>query len=90
MRDEQDNTCLTCDFWLPNANEKPPYNELTCGECRRYPPSVPLIIKTTELGVEVHDRGSNDGVPLMGWPETYAAEWCGEWRADFDTMVERM
>ena len=53
-------------------------------------PSVPLIIKTTELGVEVHDRGSNDGVPLMGWPETYAAEWCGEWRADFDTMVERM
>lgn len=87
--DEYEEICLTCDFWLPNASEKQPYNELTCGECRRFPPSVPIIAERGTFYEET-EQGSTPDSTLMGYPETYGTEWCGEWRADFETRTERM
>lgn len=81
MRAEDDRTCLRCDYWLPNCGEREPYNELTCGECRRYPPSVPLVAERGQF-YELHEQGSTADATLMSWPETYAAEWCGEWIPD--------
>lgn len=84
MSDEQEQTCLNCDFWLPNCGEKEPYNELTCGECHRYPPSVP-ILAIRGPNFELTEQGSTPDTTLMGWPETYAPEWCGEWSPDLET-----
>ena len=87
MREEDEYTCLNCDYWIPNSTEKIPYNELTCGECHRFPPSVPLIAERGQFYEET-EQGSTPDKTLMGWPETHSAEWCGEWMPDLETRCK--
>ena len=60
-----DQGCGNCKYWDPCATPGP----LRSGECRRYPPNVPV------KGEWV------DGARLMTQPMTYDEEWCGEWKA---------
>ena len=87
MRDEPERTCLKCDYWFPNLSEKEPYNDLTCGSCHRRPPSVPLVAERGQF-YEEHEQGSTVDQTLMGFPETYGDEWCGEWRPDKNARLE--
>lgn len=57
--------CLGCRFWGP-YDKKP--DLLSEGECRRYPPNVPIEDEFVR------------GAHLMTCPMTCADEWCGEWQ----------
>ena len=60
-----DVSCLHCRFWDPYVEEPDLLSE---GECRRYPPSVPVTDEYVR------------NVPLMAHPMTYGEECCGEWK----------
>jgi len=59
--------CLNCRFWDP-YDSNPDNVCLAQGDCRRFPPNVPVVNE--------YDRG----VQLMTHPMTFDEEWCGEWK----------
>jgi len=89
MRHKIGRACLNCDYWFPNPGEKEPYDLITCGSCHRYPPSVPIVAERG-LFYEEHEQGSTADQTLMGFPETYGDEWCGEWMPDEETGKEEL
>lgn len=61
-------TCCDCVWWSVAEYEKEPTTELTCGYCRRFPPSC-----------EILGEDDGHGQKLMGNPLCYAGDdVCGE------------
>jgi hypothetical protein len=57
------NQCKTCRWWHHYDDE------LTYGECRRFPPTNNTDVETTDGGT----------MPIASWVETDGDDWCGEW-----------
>lgn len=70
--------CETCAMW--DGPHDGSARELDSYECHRFPPSVPVVERVTELGVEIHLLNEGNDVMMMTYPRTYFDEWCGEWR----------
>lgn len=77
--------CANCKYWYPyNEKKVDELGDGAEGECRRYPPSVPVI--------ETDNPDKNEcslfdvyiplimGTPLMTNPFSFAGEWCGEFK----------
>ena len=69
-------TCYKCRWWDPF--DKGDITELSDGDCRRYPPNVPCVNRVNDLGIAVPE--TIRGAILMGYPITFAIEWCGEFQ----------
>lgn len=77
--------CANCEYWYPyNEDKVVGLYGSNKGECRRYPPSVP-VIEVEDLEdempriVDVY-LSLIMGTPLMSNPFTFAEEWCGEFK----------
>lgn len=74
--------CANCEYWyLFNEKEIEKYGDSAEGECRRYPPNIPVF--------DNHDDFVNifnlqpllvKGCILTTYPFAYAGEWCGEFK----------
>lgn len=72
--------CANCKYWYYYHDEKQfdKFGEVSEGECRRFPPSVPCIDSVTDLGIPVPELTKM--TPLMTNPFTFAGGWCGEFK----------
>lgn len=61
--------CDTCEMWVEKSTE-PAIDILRLGDCHRYPP-------TPFLGAETEEY---DGLTTSFYPQTYADDWCGEYK----------
>lgn len=77
--------CANCKHWyLLSENEIDKYGDSAEGECRRYPPNVPVVEGRDDSRNEDVTNISDlffwlvKGTMLMTYPIAYAGEWCGE------------
>ena len=75
--------CGNCDYWYCyKENEFEKFGAIAQGECRKYPPSIPVIemnedeVCFTDLYVSLNNNGSL----LLTHPLTFAEDWCGEFK----------
>lgn len=75
--------CANCEYWyLYDENKIDELGEVADGECRRYPPNVPIVEPSDESEYSIADIlvCLTKGTILMGNPFVYAGEWCGEFK----------
>lgn len=73
--------CMNCKYWdCYNEKEFEQCGELAEGECRRYPPSLPIFDQCGIDDVPVSDLviSLTKGTPLVSNPFTFGRDWCGE------------
>lgn len=73
--------CANCKYWdyFPKGNEQ--LDGLEHAGCHRYPANVPLVEKITDCGHVIPEMLMLDS-PLMGHPQTFGCDWCGEFEPD--------
>lgn len=78
--------CVNCEHWYCykyNDKMNDSFDGVVLGECRRYPPSMPIIANSAshdekpikELIVALYRQ-----VPETSYPYVYSNEWCGEFK----------
>lgn len=74
--------CANCKYWYCYDNEKD--KMLSCGECRRFPPNVPIFDSNGDSDINLNKTKlcTIRGTAMMCCPFTYADEWCGEFSFD--------
>lgn len=75
--------CANCEHWYPyDESNLDEFGEVALGECRRYPPNVPVVEPSNCDWHPIADLGICliRGTIAMSNPFTYAGEWCGEFR----------
>lgn len=80
--------CANCEYWyVYNENELEKHGELAEGECRRYPPNVPIFDninknKNNEYAYKIKELFLflTKGTVRMSNPFVFAGEWCGEFK----------
>lgn len=75
--------CANCEHWYPyNEDELDKKNAIVEGECRRYPPNIPVFDNTTEDMCDIKDLilCLTKGVVFVNYPFVFAEEWCGEFK----------
>ncbi len=77
------NYCANCEHWFCyDELDADRYVDTAEGECRRYPPSVPIFEGRFNEEKNVQDLIINlkKGTPFMNHPFTFASTWCGEFK----------
>ena len=73
--------CANCKHWYPyNENDFEKYGECADGECRRFPPSVPIISRISDMGIAIPEDLIK-GTLMVNHPFVFAGDWCGEFKA---------
>ena len=75
--------CCNCEYWYCYDESKiDRFGECAEGECRRYPPSIPIFDGSFNEEKSVQDLIISliKGTPLMNHPFTFAGDWCGEFK----------
>lgn len=78
--------CVNCEHWYcykyKDTIEKS-FDGIVEGECRRYPPSMPIIANSSgreEKPVDEFIISLYRQVPETSYPHVYSDEWCGEFK----------
>lgn len=75
--------CANCKYWDCYRWDRNNKDDIILehGDCHRYPVNVQLIDDITIVGNMIPAMILND-TPLMGHPQTFGSDWCGEFEAD--------
>lgn len=74
--------CRNCEYWDCYHTDEKEDDWLAEGECRRYPPSIPIFDNTFEDHVSVDELMIclTKGTLFVNHPFTFAEDWCGEFK----------
>lgn len=74
--------CANCEYWDCSDKEFESHNLIACGQCRRYPPSIPVFENSNVNSWKVKNLllCLFKGIAFVDFPPTLAENWCGEFK----------
>lgn len=81
--------CMNCKYWdyvmTDGVESDEAHIAFQNADCHRYPVNVPLVEEITDDGRVIPSMILLDS-PLMGHPQTFGCDWCGEFEPDNNPM----